>query len=49
MLLPWQTNLVDGPVNGGVNVRTNCSVKARTKEELVSSKNQISMHEGQRK
>ena len=49
MLLPWQTNLVDGPVNGGVNVRTNCSMKAKPKEELVSSNNQISMHEDQRK
>jgi len=41
MLLPWQTNLVDGPVNQGANVRTNFSMKARAKEEVLSSKNQI--------
>ena len=49
MLLPWQINLVYGLVNRGANVLTKCCKKPGAKHNLVSSKNRVSMDEGQRK
>jgi hypothetical protein len=46
---PLEKNLVDGPAIRGANVLTKCSKKSRAKHELVSSKNQVLMHGGQRK